>query len=501
MLLDVNSKNSRLSKFLKILMFSIIFIYFFIWFTEMHPMFFIHGDDWDNVIISRKGIPFPFIWNPGKVFPETAMAFITDIGMYCIYPFTKDIFFSLQLVYGITMAIFITLMSYMLYSYFCDKFDLNRLVIYIVVLIFLALHFLIFKTTNSDRVLSDHLFNTNVPSTYFHYVIPNIFNTFFAIYIFKIDNLQSEFNKNGTFFICFFVFFAYLALFSSIFSSIIFAGAVLVKLVLDMFSAKKNSNGSFKDFLKAHYIEIIIIFVFVFANILEMTGKRAKDTNLTTGCENNIASLISFIPITINKFVLSTHKINLVFLSFYIITFIVAIILLVIKKDKTNFINIFKWYVLCFVVFSYLVLLCSKVNPEYLGQTRVNYAFYVLLLIPICYMLLYIFQSISFTKYFVIILFFVVLTFTDQADVSFDDTNIYLPKTQKLILEDMYEQFKIADEDTSKPFILHIPSDYNYLNPISIEYFFNKYGLLKHNVRISGIVKDEEVNKRLKLYR
>lgn len=64
--------------------YALIFIYFIIFFTKLHPITISDTDDWTYLFINRKAIPLWKNWNPIRILPEVLMPLISEISTYIL---------------------------------------------------------------------------------------------------------------------------------------------------------------------------------------------------------------------------------------------------------------------------------------------------------------------------------------------------------------------------------------------------------------------------------
>lgn len=112
-------KNKNCSGIIYIL----VFAYFIVFFTKIHPIILSDTDDWLYAFSNREAIPLWRSWNPSRIFAETFMPVISEICTYLIYPFTGDFFGSLTLGYAFVLTITITILISVIYKYLCRKYN------------------------------------------------------------------------------------------------------------------------------------------------------------------------------------------------------------------------------------------------------------------------------------------------------------------------------------------------------------------------------------------
>ena len=121
--------------------YGLIFIYFIIFFTKIHPIMVSDTDDWNYFFNHRKAIPLWKNWNLVRVLPEVLMPLISEISTYVIYPFQGDFFQSLTLGYAFALAASITILVIVVYKYFYNKYNTELHTMIYAAVFFILCHF------------------------------------------------------------------------------------------------------------------------------------------------------------------------------------------------------------------------------------------------------------------------------------------------------------------------------------------------------------------------
>jgi hypothetical protein len=104
------------------LVFIVIFIGIFIFFTQAHPLYIYDTDDWYNTGYMRRALPIWGYFNPTKVLPEVSMSLCADIAAFIVMPFTKDYILSLSLVDALFVSCCIALYGLMFFRMLVHKY-------------------------------------------------------------------------------------------------------------------------------------------------------------------------------------------------------------------------------------------------------------------------------------------------------------------------------------------------------------------------------------------
>ena len=76
------------------------FVFLCVFFSVVHPLQVWDGDDWLYISWRRNAYPIWKAWNPSRILPETFMSMVAGVGVYAVYPFTKDYLQSITIING-----------------------------------------------------------------------------------------------------------------------------------------------------------------------------------------------------------------------------------------------------------------------------------------------------------------------------------------------------------------------------------------------------------------
>lgn len=366
MICDV--KNKRVWLFIILL---VVMIYFF---TVVHPLYIYDSDDWTYASYSRTFLPTLKEWNPTKVLPETFMPLVSKIGLKIIFPFTNNYIESLAFAYGITIAILIS--CYFVFA--CKIKSKANYASISGVIAFILLHFLMYINSESNNKF--FFYGGNV-TCYFNYIVPAILNFFVVLFLDNQDDYLTNMTKNlkstrqyvqmvGLFLLIYF------SIFSNLFHNIVLVAYILCEIFFSFirlgFTHQNNKKKMMVNiFIKSNLSRFFILFIWFLCLIFESQGARAQWASGTT---------LSNLPIntTFKIFINSIESLNSLFIVCVLCLNCIAIILCIfmtrnkICLDSSIFIS--KWLRYAFSFFvttTYLILLCSKVNPNYIANNTV----------------------------------------------------------------------------------------------------------------------------------
>lgn len=73
-----------------VLFYGAVFLFSFLWFSQVHPLTVYDADDWRYISEVRAGIPMWGYWNPSRVFPEVFLPFFSSLAVYGLMPLLED---------------------------------------------------------------------------------------------------------------------------------------------------------------------------------------------------------------------------------------------------------------------------------------------------------------------------------------------------------------------------------------------------------------------------
>ena len=365
-MVKVIEKNGLLALFLML-----VFLYVFVFYTRMHPLYMFDIDDWYHVYMTRPIYPIWNGFNPSKVLPEILMPLVFEIAMSVIYPFCFDITLSMCIATSAVLALLFTTYIYCFYNLLRIKIGLSQNESIVVSLLFFLFHFLIYRANNIFP--NKYAFYSYDVACYYHYIIPSVINASLVMYFIANNTFSTKgigHIKAGILALI-----VYLAIFSNLYSNIILVAYVFLDFLSQMKKNIKNSVNLRKPF---YCIHIIILSTWIIALIFEANGGRSKivgDTDMWYAIENAFLTLFHFLVHGMNKFFL------------LIVGVCVVYALLQVKRYPLMLIASFGSI---FIVLLYYVLLSSKVNPLYVERTDAifGFSFYIILFVTLSISLL-----------------------------------------------------------------------------------------------------------------
>lgn len=432
-----------------------IFIFLVIFFVIIHPIAIFDTDDWYATYHLRLPIPTIGAWNPIKVFPEFLMTFFSYLGAYTLYPLTDRYCLSLSITNGLFVCFILTVYFVEFFLFIQKKYNFTFIKNILVSIIFIAFHFLIVLHIGSNN--NEHLFYAYDMTCIYHYTLSTALNAALVMHLIRTGGFSKwkDYSKQHKFVL---FTWSYLAIFSSLYTNIIFMVYVGVILLIDLINQCKTHTFKIQSYCKTNTIHLFLILTWFIALTIENTGGRSADK------EDNI--LLSFKECVIN--LLSWfNKFNPLFIIFALVTIFLWIVAL---KNK-NWDKYVKYFLAYFLTTFYILLLSSVVNSEYVTRIDVMFASHFWLL----FILMQLFSDlITSYKYNEIFLGAIALTAalgTILATNSFKELNYCnIPFSQcEALADDIILQFQTADNNGETEIDLAVPEFESEINwPLNI---------------------------------
>jgi len=455
----------------------ILFIFFVVFFSQVHPIAPYDTDDWQNIGIERPPYPSLDCWNPTKVFPECFEPFVATLAGYLIVPIVGDYISGLILMNAIVVSLFIIIYLIFVQQYIENRINISRLTSYALIIIFILLHFLVLRSAGENN---EYLWYSHDANCYYHYVIPNMMCASMVLWLMHHDVKKI---RNGLS-IAFLIVLTYLALCSNLYSVVILIAYIGAVLVLDLFDTFKATRNWLSNYIKRNSIFLIVIILWGVIQMIEASGIRANGYGFLH------QPFLHCMKITVLNFFAIRY--NHWFILITILIFAGAKFLDY-KRGKHSLLNIgYQQRVillsLCLSTI-YLIMLSSRVEPMYIqrGDVIFEYVFFYLLLVIIamafiCTNLKY---AVSFTP---LLMFFIFFQINTIGKTFKDVMEEYEPDLQTCIQIDreIVRQICEADALGQDSVVINVPrySKHGYNWPMMVTDYASQYygkALYKHN--------------------
>lgn len=340
-----------------------VFAAMLVFFESAHKLVILDADDWTYIAQSRTALPTRSFWNPARILPEILMPWCSSLAVHIIMPVCKDYISAITIMNGIVLSLFITLYIASFYILAVRRAGLDAKCAAVVSVLFLLMHFWAYRTQNFEN---SYLFQARDVTCVYYYTIPTLLNASLAM-LTAVFGLPAKLNRNTYLRHGLLIAVVYLAIFSNLFSSCVFAIYVGCEMLLSLVESLRRKT-SFRSFLSANAVHICIVLLWLVSVAFEAGGERGTegaDVSFSAG----VMAALAYLPQTF----LSMNKLCLL-LCFGLIA---AAALVSLKRENRS--GSFGKVVLLLVMGGcvttlFLVLLCAKVGPDYITRVDVRIA-------------------------------------------------------------------------------------------------------------------------------
>lgn len=342
-----------------------IFLFAFLFFAHIHPVYPYDLDDWKIMLRVREAYPSIYEWNPTRILPEILMPRCGEFAMVVLYPLVGDITLSICIVTALLLSLLISLYMLFFYRYIRRTTNLSGAASVMLTLSFFAFHFLIFRTFEREN---QHLFYSYDLTDHFFYTVPNIIGSILVLIFMtnKVEffDLKSSLIKKSLFLLA-----IYLLVFSNLFDSIIlsaFVGSFVLFRVIQEIRGKKK----WSDIFNRYWLHICVVILWLVAIGFEPFGGNAKEINSQT--QTFSEALVSSTKNMIQVLFFQTNKVATTTILIVIILF-----LAISFRKKDAYKEREPLYILLFsgtICAIFLTLLGAATFPYYLFRVMTIYA-------------------------------------------------------------------------------------------------------------------------------
>ena len=444
--------NKRYHRFLETTWHLLIFVFFLVWFLQIHPLSVYDGDDWLYVYYSRKALPLWNDWNPSRVFPEIFMPLCSSVAAYVLAPLMGDYLHAMSLMHGLVVSLFLALYFWSFSRMMKRLFSLSSLGTIFSSALFLIAHFVVLRRYESDNLYLFHCWDL---TCYYYYLIPAVINCCLVMWMLGNPHF-SEFldsgspEKKGLLFLV-----IYLAIFSNLPDSGIlaaYAGAALLGSILARVRKKTGRSAKENTFF------IVVLILWAISAAFELSGGRAR-----SGIQDSnplVFSLKSAAYCLIQLFC----RCNLTFLAVSMVIIGIAWILLILSRCNTpedrRFLSLLRLCLLSIAAIGiYTLLLCAVVDYSYINRSEYLFGlvFYLFLLLMLAFG--YLLQKQPRIFFLIPAMLCVLLTECNTMDATFLESNHseVRPALCYEITQDMIEQVLQAEQEGLDTMVLKVP--------------------------------------------
>lgn len=430
----------------------LLFLLFFVFFSQIHPLVPFNSDDWINMGMARRAYPTFAFWNPTKVFPECFEPFVASFAAFFVTPLIGDYLNAMTITNAAVVSLFIIIYLFSFQRLIEHKFKIPKLGVFSIVLLFAILHFLILKTEEANN---EYLWYSHDCNCYYHYTIPNLLCASLVMLLMH-NNINTIRNRLS---IGILSFVSYLALCSNLYSTIILTSYLGSVLLIDVIQADHKEPRWIVIFVKHHWYPLLILLLWFIVQLIEVNGRRA------TSYGHMDRPLLQEVELTFNYFL--SIRYNIKFILFIVFIFLGTLgIYFAYEKKRLILIGKTPFVLFYSLILSaaYLILLSSRVASTYIlrGDVIFAYAFFLLLLIIFC--ICYLSVKIKYFKLVIpVLIVFAFFELHSQNNVFKDIQFEYGLNAQSCLQLDKYIIKRVceADKQGKDTVIIQVPR-FNY---------------------------------------
>ncbi|MCC4422105.1 hypothetical protein LMB96_07125 [Limosilactobacillus reuteri] len=440
-----------------------IFIFIYVYLTQISPVVPFDGDDWRYIGAMRIPLPMWGVWNPTRVLPETLMSVGGYIAAFIVYPINKNYVNSLAITEAFIISLFIIIFLYSYYNLLTKRFHFSEKLSIASEVMFFISFFLLFKHLNQPSYTG---FWTVDLSCDFFYLIPGLLNASVVMflesrttYFFDQEN-KNNFEKGLAILILYFT------LFSNTQLTIILATYCFFKICQKLIDNKWKINFSFFRSISWYACILLVWFGTI---IFDLNGERSKNVQAT-----NSSSLADRFNEVLHQLKVFLENQNDIILIICLITIAATYIVYFKMRVKTNnftknsLINFLNIILLCFVSsILYLIIVYIKAGSQYVARPDAMW--------PVIFFMLFAF-NISFiflANYIRLIKVMTPLLLTLSALIAFNfnyhqiyTANVpYSAETSKNVDNYIINQVKKADLEGKETVKVKVPLDQEDASP------------------------------------
>ena len=465
----------------------LLFLLFFVFFSQIHPLVPFNSDDWINMGMARRAYPSFAFWNPTKVFPECFEPFVASFAAFFVTPLIGDYLNAMTITNATVVSLFIIIYLFSFQKLLEHKFKISQIGVFSIVLLFAILHFLILKTEDANN---EYLWYSHDCNCYYHYTIPNLLCASLVMWLMR-SNINRIRSRLSIGILCFV---SYLTLCSNLYSTIILTAYLGSVLLIDVFQADHNEPRWIVTFVKQHWYPLLITLLWFIVQLIEVNGRRA------TSYGHLDLPLLQEVELTFNYFLGISYNIKFIF---FIILVIIGTIgcYFVYEKKRLAHIGKMPFVLFCSLILSatYLILLSSRVVSTYILRGDVIFAFAFFFLLSIAFCICYLSVKIKYLTIAIpVLIVFALFEFNSPNNVFKDIQFEYGLNAQSCLQLDKYVINRVCEADAQgkDSVIIQIPrfnDDDNW--PLSID-LSKSVGttLYKHNITRRNITTLYEIS-------
>ncbi|MQB65388.1 hypothetical protein [Limosilactobacillus reuteri] len=497
-------KSKRL---LNIIIQIVLFLFLFVYFTQITPLVPFDADDWS--FLGTMRLPFPLwgVFNPSKVLPEVIGPIVGSIASFCIYPITRNYVYSIMFTQTIVVSLFIVALLYIFSSFLKRKFELSfKEAICGELFLFLSFFFL-FKHINSPSYSG---FWATDFDCYFHYIIPGLLNASIVLSMMTKEKFMKCWEKQTHLYKGMFIVAIYFAIFSSPQLSIILASYCLTMII----NIIVKQHGV-KEIIRTSKIYFVICFLWLISILFDLHGRRAAGVSSVNG--GSFKSRLMATLLSLNNLI---KELDTKVLLLFILMIIAALAIVIVGKRKNHADRIIETFIhqvgiliVCLVItIVYLICAYLKAGAGYAGRIDAMWAviFFFLAITSISFS--YLLKNYKEIKIFTPLILILMALISFNFDYLPIQPNVgqYSATTVKIVDNYIIDQIVRADREGKSEVAVKVPLGEGKVTPKDqtsnwphafymakwLQNTLYSHGIIRTRIRIT-IKPDDQVNKKL----
>ena len=350
----------------RIILFILVMLSMLLFFERAHPLVILDADDWTYISASRAALPSLRFWNPARILPETLMPCAASLGVLLFAPL--GYIPSITVMNGIVLSLFITWYVLAFDRLLAEKLKLRREYAALLSILFLLLHFLIFRTEPRDN---DYLFRARDVTCIYYYTIPGLLNCGLVMRLMRTGENRRFLDEGAPVKHGLLAAAVYLAVFSNLFESVILAVYCGVDFLRGCFGSERRDR---RAFWRSQAFNLALLLLWAVSVFMEGGGERGANANTLPFFQSAAFCLWSFL--------LQFRAMNRLFLLTALAAAGASVFVAVSERRKGG---AFREIAFCLAAIVLLcacfeVLLCAKVRIDYITRSDALFVVYSALL-------------------------------------------------------------------------------------------------------------------------
>lgn len=431
--------------------FLLIFGFLFLWFSRIHPLIPFDGDDWTYLSYVRMATPIWGDWNPAKVFPEVLYPFFSTIAAFALAPLTGDYIGAQTLMHAVVFSAAITGYLWCFAHLMRRVFSCSRVTAGVLTVLFLALHFLVFRTAEENNA---HLLHCVSLNCYYNYLLPMLLNASLVMLLLASDKIEAFVKAGrpelrGLFFIV-----LYLAVFSNLPASGILAAYAGSRVLLALI--RQGKRLKLKPFLGENGFFLGILAIWLVSAVFELSGGRAG-----AAAGGSILAQLRQTCFLLKTVVLESNRLFLGFSGIVVAAALVCMLLGGgIRSLNGRLSSVLGTFLISTAALTvYMIVLCAAVGPGKITGSEYLFAIYFHILLLILLALGYLVERFPRLMLALPLLTVVLISGINTNGNTFAEINTRGLPAERCgeLSRYLIEQYQQADRAGQQEMILHLP--------------------------------------------